>query len=77
MSKISIEGYEQVLVIRNALNSIHDKLSGNTFYVKNDTKKLKNIEEQFIQTNVFSTVQEEFQGIAEIIEQVGTWEEVE
>ena len=75
MSKISKEGYEQISVIRNALDSIYDKLNGTIFYTKNDSKKLRNIEEQFLQTNVFSSVQEEFEAIAEILEQTGTWEE--
>ena len=32
MSKISKEGYEQIQVIKNALESMYDKLSGD-FYV--------------------------------------------
>ena len=35
MSKISKEGYEQITVIKNALDSMYDTLSGTTFYVKN------------------------------------------
>ena len=55
MSKISKEGYEQIKVIRNALDSMYDKLekSGN-----------------------FSSVQQEFEAIAGIVQQSGTWEEV-
>ena len=55
MSKISRDGYEQIKVIRNALDSMYDKL---------ETKK------------VFSVVKEEFEAIAEIVKQSGTWEEV-
>ncbi len=55
MSKISREGYEQIKVIRNALDSMYDKLEG---------KK------------VFTKVQDEFETIANIIEESGKWEEV-
>ena len=34
MSKISKDGLEQIQIIKNALDSIHDKLSGATFYTK-------------------------------------------
>ena len=54
MSKISKDGYEQIKVIRNALDSMHDKLQNN---------------------GVFASVQEEFEAIAEIVKQAGTWEE--
>ena len=56
MSKISKEGYSQIQVIKNALDSMYDKLekSGN-----------------------FSAVQEEFEAIADIVEQSGKWEEVQ
>ncbi len=55
MSKISKEGYEQIKVIKNALDSMFDKLdkSGN-----------------------FDQVKSEFEAIAGIVEQSGTWEEV-
>ena len=42
MSKISKEGYEQIQVIKNALDSMYDKLD-KTLYVKNESKKIKNI----------------------------------
>ena len=56
MSKISKEGYEQIKVIKNALDSMFDKL---------EAKK------------VFSDVQTEFEAIAGIVSEAGTWEEVE
>ena len=55
MSKISREGYEQILVIKSALDSMYDKL---------EAKK------------VFGDVQQEFEAIAGIVEQSGTWSEV-
>ena len=55
MSKISKEGYEQIKVIKNALDSMFDKLdaSGN-----------------------YDSVKDEFEAIAGIVEQAGTWTEV-
>ena len=55
MSKISKEGFEQIQIIKNALDSMYDKL---------ETKK------------VFNVVKDEFEAIAEIVKQSGTWEEV-
>ena len=67
MSKISREGYEQIKVIRNALDSMYDKLD-TTVYTKNGTK--------YESKNVFNEVKDEFEAIAGIVEQSGTWEEV-
>ena len=55
MSKISKEGFEQIQVIKNALDSMYDKL---------DTK-------------VYNLVKEEFDAIASIVSETGTWEEIE
>ena len=55
MSAISKEGYEQIKVIRNALDSMFKKLED---------------------SGQFSSVQDEFEAIAGIVEQVGTWTEV-
>ena len=49
MSKISREGYEQIKVIRNALDSMYDKLD-TTVYTKNGTK--------YESKNVFNEVNE-------------------
>jgi len=76
MSKISKEGYGQIQIIKNALDSIHDKLSGGKFYVENDSKKIKNIEDKFVKTNVFELVVPEFEAIAGIVNESGNWEEV-
>ena len=67
MSKISKEGYEQIKVIKNALDSMYDKLDA-TVYTKNGTK--------YTSKNVFSEVKDEFEAIAGIVEQSGTWSEV-
>ena len=74
MSKISKEGYDQIQVIKSALDSMYDKLSGD-FYTKN-TGKVKNIEKQYVSTNVFESVQDEFESIATIVETSAGWEEV-
>ena len=55
MSKISREGYEQIKVIKNALDSMFDKLEA---------------------SGKFNEVKDEFEAIAGIVEQSGTWEEV-
>ena len=68
MSKISKDGFEQIQVIKNALDSMYDKLD-TTVYTKNGTK--------YTSKNVFSDVKDEFEAIAGIVEQSGTWEEVQ
>jgi len=55
MSKISKEGFEQIQIIKNALDSMYDKLEA---------------------SGQFTNVQSEFEAIAGIVEQSGTWEEV-
>ena len=67
MSKISKEGYEQITIIKNALDSMYDKLDTNV-YTKNGTK--------YESKNVFNEVKDEFEAIAGIIDLSGTWEEV-
>ena len=52
-----------------------NKLNGN-FYTKDDSKKVKDIEKLYISTNVFESVKTEFEAIAGIVENTGTWEEV-
>ena len=74
MSKISKEGYEQIKVIKNALDSMYDKLDKVVFVPKN--KKSKNIDGDYNEVNLFNSVKDEFQAIAGIVEQSGTWEEV-
>ena len=63
MSAISKEGYEQLTVIRNALDSMYDKLSAeNLGGVRDD--------------GVFAKVKDEFEAIAGIVELAGSWTEV-
>ena len=73
MSKISKEGYEQIKVIKAALDSMYDKLN-TTVYTK--VKPTKNEDVNYQSTNVFESVQSEFEAIAGIVEQSGTWSEV-
>ena len=72
MSKISKEGYEQITIIRSALNAMYDKLD-KTVYVKR--KPTKNDDVNYIETNVFESVKTEFDAIAGIVELSSTWEE--
>ena len=75
MSKISKDGYEQIQVIKNALDSMYDKLDKVVFVPKN--KKSKNIDGDYNEVNLFNSVKDEFQAIAGIVEISGTWEEVQ
>ena len=74
MSKISKDGYEQIQVIKNALDSMYDKLNKGVFVPKG--KKSKNIDGDYNEVNLFNSVKDEFQAISGIVEQSGTWEEV-
>ena len=73
MSAISKEGYEQLTVIRNALDSMYDKLNS-TVYTK--VKPTKNEDVNYKPTTLFDSVKDEFEAIAGIVEQAGTWTEV-
>ena len=73
MSKISKEGYEQIKVIKNALDSMYDKLNS-TVYTK--IKQTRNEDVNYKPTNAFNGVKDEFEAIAEIVEATGNWEEV-
>ena len=75
MSKISKEGYEQIQVIKNALDSMYDKLNKSVFIPKG--KKSKNVDGDYNEVNLFGEVQSEFEAIAGIIENSGTWQEIE
>ena len=68
MSKISKEGYEQIQIIRNALDAMYDKLDTKV-YSKNGAK--------YESKNLFNEVKTEFEAIAGIVEISGTWEEVQ
>ena len=75
MSKISKEGFEQIQIIKNALDSMYDKLDTSVFIPKG--KKPKNIDGDYNQVNVFDSVKDEFEAIAGIVELSSTWEEVQ
>jgi hypothetical protein len=74
MSKISKEGYDQIAVIKNALDSMYDKLDKAVFVPKGKTPKNKEV--GFNEINVFNSVKSEFEAIAGIVEEAGKWEEV-
>ena len=74
MSKISKDGFEQIQVIKNALDAMYDKLDKTVFVPKG--KKSKNIDGDYEEINVFNSVKEEFEAIAGIVELSGTWEEI-
>ena len=73
MSKISREGYEQIKVIKNALDSMFDKLD-TVVYTK--VKPTKNEDVNYKPTKLFNSVQDEFEAISGIVELSSTWKEV-
>ena len=73
MSKISKEGFEQIQVIKNALDSMFDKLD-KTVYTK--VKPTRNDDVNYKPTNAFNAVKDEFEAIAGIINESANWKEV-
>ena len=73
MSAISKDGLEQIKVIKAALDSMYDKLN-KTVYTK--VKKTKNDDVNYKSTNLFSSVEDEFEAIAGIVAQTDSWTEV-
>ena len=73
MSQISKEGYEQLQIIKNALDSMYDKLN-QTVYTK--VKQTKNEDVNYKATKLFNSVQQEFEAIAGIVAQSDTWTEI-
>ena len=73
MSAISKEGYEQIKIIKNALDSMYDKLNL-TVYTK--VRQTKNEDVNYKSTNLFSSVQDEFEAIAGIVKLTDDWTEV-
>tara|TARA_R110002020_G_scaffold42164_7_gene123864 strand:+ start:538 stop:762 length:225 start_codon:yes stop_codon:yes gene_type:complete len=73
MSKISKEGFEQIQVIKNALDSMFDKLD-KVVYTK--VKPTKNEDVNYKPTNAFNAVKDEFEAIAGIVENTSAWKEV-
>ena len=74
MSKISKEGFDQIQIIKNALDSMYDKLNQHVFVAKG--KVPKNVDSSFESKNVFNEVQSEFEAIAGIVDMAGSWTEV-
>ena len=74
MSAISKDGYDQLKVIKNALDSMYDKLD-KTVYTKT-SGKIKDVEKSYIATNLFVQVQDEFEAISGIIELASNWQEI-
>ena len=73
MSMISKDGLEQIQVIKNALDSMFDKLD-QTVYTK--VKQTKNEDNNYKPTKVFDSVKEEFEAIAGIVASTKEWNEV-
>ena len=73
MSAISKDGYEQILVIKNALDSMYDKLD-QTVYTK--VKPTKNEDVNYKPTTLFNSVKDEFEAIAGIVALSDEWKEV-
>ena len=74
MSKISKEGFEQIQIIKNALDAMYDKLDRAVYVPKGKTPK--NIDGSYNEVNLFNEVKEEFEAIAGIVSLSGTWKEV-
>ena len=72
MSKISKDGYEQIKVIKNALDSMYEKLD-TVVYTK--VKPTKNEDVNYKPTKVFDSVRDEFEAIAGIVAESETWTE--
>ena len=75
MSKISKDGFEQIQVIKNALDAMYDKLDKTVFVPKG--KKSKNIDGDYNEVNLFNSVKDEFEAIAGIVNETSNWEEVQ
>ena len=73
MSQISKEGYDQIQVIKNALDSMYDKLD-TTVYTK--VKPTKNDDVNYKPTKLFNSVKEEFEAIAGIVALTEDWQEI-
>ena len=74
MSMISNDGKEQIKIIKNALDSMYDKLHGVQVYTK--VKKTKNEDVNYKPTNLFDSVKDEFEAIAGIVALTDEWNEV-
>ena len=73
MSMISKDGYEQIKIIKNALDSMYNKLD-KVVYTK--VKPTKNDDVNYKSTNLFNSVKDEFEAIAGIVALTDEWKEV-
>ena len=74
MSKISNDGLQQIQIIKNALDSMYDKLDREVFIPKKKTSK--NVDGDYDRVNLFQDVNEEFSSIAQIVSSVNDWKKV-
>ena len=74
MSKISNDGLQQIQIIKNALDSMYDKLDREVFIPRK--KASKNIDGDYDKVNLFNNVNEEFEAISEIVSLTNEWKKV-
>ena len=74
MSKISNDGLQQIQIIKNALDSMYDKLNQTVYVPRKKTSK--NIDGDYDRVNLFQDVNEEFSAIAQIVSSVNDWKKV-
>ena len=74
MSKISNDGLQKIQVIKNALDSMYDKLDREVFIPRKKTAK--NIDGDYDKVNLFNNVNDEFSTISEIVSSTKDWKEV-
>ena len=74
MSKISNDGLQQIQIIKNALDSMYDKLNREVYVPRKKTSK--NIDGDYDRVNLFNNVNDEFQAISEIVSSANDWKKV-
>ena len=74
MSKISNDGLQQIQIIKNALDSLYDKLNKMVYIPRKKTAK--NIDGDYDKVNLFNNVNDEFSTISEIVSSTKDWKEV-
>ena len=74
MSKISNDGLQQIQIIKNALDSMYDKLNQTVYVPRKKTSK--NIDGDYHRINLFQNVNDEFSAISEIIASTNEWKKV-
>ena len=74
MSKISNDGLQQIQIIKNALNSMYDKLDRDVYIPRK--KASKNIDGDYHKVNLFQNVNDEFEAISKIVSLANDWKKV-